>query len=423
MAVIPAVGLAVAGAGFIASTIDWARREPTGTRGVGTPGLKQTPTGGHVRWQSDAVQVVLDKSFTEIAGPKLFGAAVDAWRATGASLPSISTKTAKDRHVGYKSKGENDNVVVYAPTGWSRAKGALAVTILTYEEDSGRIIDADVLLNGGGRYFAVFDTDESSGDLISIDGSATTSSSGSTTMPHKTAKFDVQSVITHELGHFFGLGEDYEDAKATMYVSTRYGEIHKRVVTKDESNVIAALYTEGGSSGEAETRGGCAGARLARPGSAPSGWIGFVVAALGLSLYAMARRTRFSGQSSVAARRTARVGGWLTVVGLVTSLAPPTVEASTDATSPRGDAEVEIVRAQPQWIDGLVETELTYRVTACHVASCPDGDQRVVILGGKLDGVTQIVGPFGLPKVGDRVAVGLRDHRGLLKTLGLTFQP
>jgi hypothetical protein len=420
----------VSGAAFLASKSDGLFRSSQPARGVGTPGLKETSSGGHVRWHTDAIDVVLDRSFTDLAGPKVFGAAVDAWRATGAALPSISTKSGKEREIGYKSKGANDNVVVYAPTGSTRAKGALAVTVLTYEEGSGRILDADVLLNGGGRYFAIFDRDESSGDPISIEGSAV-APEGSASMPSRTAKFDVQSVVTHELGHFFGLGEDYEDGKATMYISTRHGEIHKRVVTKNEGTVLSALYTDAVATSvdSAEARGGCSGAQLARSGASSSTWIGFVVAALGLGFYTAARRARAMEQRvrvtvgrPTAARRLRRIGGWLTAVGLVTSLTPPNVEAAGEP-SARGDAEVQIVKSQPRWIDGLLETELTYRVIACHVATCPQGDQRVVALGGKLDGVVQIVGPFAVPEVGARVAVDLRDARGFLQNLRLNLQP
>jgi hypothetical protein len=432
VAVLPAVAFAVAGAAFVASRGEGLLRSSQPTRSVGTPGLKQTSKGGHVRWQTDAIDVVLDKSFTDIAGPKVYGAAVDAWRATGATLPSISSKSGKNRELGYKSKGDNENVVVYAPAGFGPAKGALAITVLTYEEESGRIVDADVLLNGGGRYFAIFDRDESSGDPISIEGSAAAAGSSTSTAPSKTAKFDVQSVVTHELGHFFGLGEDYEDAKATMYISTRHGEIHKRIVTKNEGAVMTALYTDEISTSDdrTEARGGCGRAQLARTGSPSSAWIGFVVAALGLGLYAVARRARPTEQRALVqagraapGRRLRRVGAWLTAAGLITSLTPPTVEAATDEAFSRGDAEVEIVDSKPRWVDGLVETELTYRVTTCHVATCPVGDQRIVALGGKLDGVIQMVGPFAIPQVGTRVALGLRDGRGLMQTLRLNLQP
>jgi hypothetical protein len=53
----------------------------------------------------------------------------------------------------------------------------------------------------------------------------------------------------------------------------------------------------------------------------------------------------------------------------------------------------------------------------------PEGDQQVVAMGGRLDGMTQIVGPFAMPEVGARVSVGLSDAQGLLKTLRTSFQP
>jgi hypothetical protein len=433
LAVLPAVALAVAGAAFLAGKSDWFQREGAPKWGVGTPGIKQTAKGARVRWQKDSIDVVVDKSFSELAGPNVFNAAVDAWRATGATLPSVSTQSGKDRQIGYKSKGENENVVVFAPFGYARANGALAITVLSFEEATGRIVDADILLNGGGRFFQQFDTDESSGDFISIDGTGVPASDATPTNS-KTAKFDVQSVITHELGHFFGLGEDFDDDKATMYVSTRHGETHKRVVTKSESDVVAALYAEDTTASTDEsgdTRGGCGGAQLARSRSSSSAWIGFVVAGLGLGLYAAARRRSAeklvriedTARYAKAARRMKRIGGWMTVVGLATLLAPPNVEAAPEEAAPRGDAEVEIVKSEPRWVDGLVETSLTYRVTSCHVSNCPQGDQQVVALGGKLDGITQIVGPFAMPEVGAHVAIGLRDGRGLLKTLRLNLQP
>jgi hypothetical protein len=195
---------------------------------------------------------------------------------------------------------------------------------------------------------------------------------------------------------------------------------------------MATLYAGDVAPGSdaTEARGGCSGAQLARLGSLSSAWVGFVVAGLGLGLYAAARRSRAEAKPvpvRVASRRSVRrmrhVGAWLTAIGFAAALTPPTVEAATDEAPPRADAEVEVVKAEPQWVDGIVETALTYRVTPCHVANCPEGDQRTVALGGKLDGVTQIVGPFALPKVGARIAVGLRDGRGLLKALRSTFQP
>src|SRR5262249_54519947 len=153
-----------------------------------------------------------------------------------------------------------------APYGWSKAKGALAITVLTYDDMTGAIVDADVLVNGGGRFFGVFDHDESdqSSAPYSIEGKSSDSDDGTSIDSSKPPRFDVQNVLTHELGHFFGLGEDYDDSMATMYASTRPGETNKRVVTSTDGSVVSALYAAPMASSSTQAQAGCGGAKLAR---------------------------------------------------------------------------------------------------------------------------------------------------------------
>ena len=284
---------------------------------------------------------------------------------------------------------------------------------------------------GGGRFFANFDvdqSDEADGDTSIED--ATSASSSSQQTSNKTFRYDTQSVITHELGHFLGLGEDYDESKATMYTKTRAGEIHKRRLTTADQGVIAALYAEGSGTSQA-SRSGCGGAHLARgEGVGGSTWLGFAAATLGLGLLAASRRAsgerlvvRMTPRQVRRRRWLSHLGVFLTVGGLSAFLTPPDVHAATEEIAPRGDAEVEIVGASPHWVDGLLETDLTFRVTTCHVANCPDGNQHALVAGGKLGGVTQLVGPFAVPERGVRRHVALRDARGLMKTLRTTFQP
>jgi hypothetical protein len=113
----------------------------------------------------------------------------------------------------------------------------------------------------------------------------------------------------------------------------------------------------------------------------------------------------------------------MTAVGLGLFLAPPELEAAIDTQGPRGDADVEVVAATPRWADGILETELKYRVTTCHVANCPEGEQRTVLAGGTLGGVTQVVGPFAVPAQGARLRIKLQEHRSFYQVLNPIFKP
>jgi hypothetical protein len=415
--------LGLVGGGLAATHPHGPNVKPVTKRGFAAPSVKATPDGASVRWHQDAIDVVVDKTFTDLAGTSVYGNAVDAWRATGAVLPSVSTSQGDNRKIGYDPDGKNENVVVYAPYGWSKAKGALAITVLTFDDMSGDIVDADVLLNGGGRFFANFDHDQSDDtDAVSIEGNKDGDDSTATATSASTPRFDVQNVITHELGHFFGLGEDYNDTRATMYASTRPGETNKRVVSAADSGVVTALYADPTAGSSSQAKAGCGGAKLAH-GDMPNGagLVGFGAVATGLVLLAAARRNRMAMRLvPVRARRTsraglARFGGWLTVAGTFALLSPPELQAAPSDQAIRGDAEVEVTSAEPRWSDGIMETELRMRVTTCHVANCPTGEQRVVAFGGRLGHLTQVVGPYAVPEVGARATVRLRDARGLLR--------
>jgi hypothetical protein len=394
---------------------------------VGAPVLKPADDGGHVRWHTAAIDVVVDKSFSNLAGDDLLSLALAEWRVSGAALPSVSTVMGEGRKVGYDPDGPNENVVVYAPAGWSQAHGALAVTVLTYETASGRIVDADLLVNGGGRLFERFAQDESdpTSDPISIERSA---SGGTETTSAGTARFDLQSVVTHELGHFFGLGEDYDDGTTTMYYRTRPGEIRKRLITKPDSDVITALYAEGDADTGPSAEGGCGRSQLARGRVSPTSWMGVAVAAFGLALLGLARRARteplriraLPAGRAVRSRRRPRSAGWMGGLGLIALLAPVKLDAAPETQLSRADAEVEVVAVSPRWAGGIIETDLTLRVTSCHTAPCPEGERHTVVAGGTLGRLTQVVGPFAAPALGAHLGA---DLSGSLQILNPKIKP
>lgn len=110
----------------------------------------------------------------------------------------------------------NANVWMFRDGDWPYTSpgSSLALTTLTFETDTGRILDADVEVNSFGVEIA--------------------SSAG-------TVGSDLQAIVTHEAGHFLGLGHS-EDRTATMYGSYAADQLSTRSLSADDAAAICAAY-------------------------------------------------------------------------------------------------------------------------------------------------------------------------------------
>ncbi len=86
------------------------------------------------------------------------------------------------------------------------------------------------------------------GELVDADLELNSNLAWSTT--YEAGKIDLQSVVTHEVGHMFGLGDlsGGGDSEATMYYKMFAGETKKRTLDKDDENGITQIYPESGAS-------------------------------------------------------------------------------------------------------------------------------------------------------------------------------
>lgn len=185
-------------------------------------------------WRGSEVVLTVDPSYLALpyAQQALEGALL-AWTATADQLPRVILRYT-DESMGTQSAAENlaDHRIFFAPSGDKRANGALAITLVTADEEKNSILDADILVNGGHLF-----TD------VAVTGKGQSAS----------VAYDLQDVIAHELGHWFGLDEEYENGESTMYAYVYPRETKKRDL--HESDILAVQLAYWQADNPSENRG------------------------------------------------------------------------------------------------------------------------------------------------------------------------
>jgi len=108
---------------------------------------------------------------------------------------------------------------------WGRLrKGVVAVTYLWYLTDTGELVDADIVFNSYYRWGIDPDGEGSDYQL--------------------TGAFDLQDIATHEVGHFTGLDDLYNDNywAMTMYGYADFGETYKISLERGDVAGARAIY-------------------------------------------------------------------------------------------------------------------------------------------------------------------------------------
>ncbi|HEY6725897.1 MAG TPA: matrixin family metalloprotease [Polyangiaceae bacterium] len=228
------------------------------------------------RWMVPDVQVVIDESVHAITpeAEQAIVQAFGAWLSASPNLPELNIEHGR----GLKPRLDPDgvNAVVYAPIEFPGHEDDLAITIGFSDEETGEITEADIIINSRHAYSHLNSP---------IPGAPSTSCDGTSQASVCDYRYDLQNVMTHEVGHFYGLGEDREDRTATMYSCTSACETHKRDVSDGDRQTMGRLYKD--ALPKQYPAVNCDAARVA-PRGPTWGWAG----ALALGLVAFARRRR-----------------------------------------------------------------------------------------------------------------------------------
>jgi hypothetical protein len=266
---------AVLGLGGAAS-ISHMRARPAPVMQIvsGNPVLKKSSDGASVRWHSDKATLYLDASLDRIGSQarEAVQLGFGTWLGSGAKLPNLSFDSTSGATFGQIANGKSE--IMYGPITLAGHENDLALTVTFSDPKTGEVLEADMIFNSVHPY-----------TLLPYQVGVGAMTPDDLTLCKQ--KYDLQSIATHEAGHFFGLGEDYDLTNATMYYTTGRCETNKRVLENTDVTTMDALYVTSETQSDDEpsetTAKGCAGARIGQgktSGAAPVlsllGVLGFV---------------------------------------------------------------------------------------------------------------------------------------------------
>jgi hypothetical protein len=190
--------------------------------------------GYRVGWESDCITVSVQGGGATSAGISYDALrasverAFEAWTSVacpGGGMPSIHVEVQGPVSCSlaeYNGDKGNANIVMVRDESWpyaGQSPDALGFTRINFDLDSGALFDADIELNGFEEPLAVG------------------------RMP-KAGEVDLDSVMTHEVGHLLGLDHS-TDLEATMRSGYEKGSIELRTPSADDIAGICEIYPPG----------------------------------------------------------------------------------------------------------------------------------------------------------------------------------
>lgn len=194
-----------------------------------TDGSNGEGVGPFLYWDDSNLPISYFISATTFRGKTDFVPAIDSsfrtWRnVEGSKIEFVGVGCSKI------VRNENDGVnnVIFIESDWQFGAAAIAITRNFYVSGeaarSGQILDSDILLNGADHFFST---------------------------KNEPGTHDVQNILTHEIGHFLGLGHEgptgQENEDAVMFAVAKTNEFKKRVLHPNDTAGLLAGYAGPGN--------------------------------------------------------------------------------------------------------------------------------------------------------------------------------
>src|SRR5688572_9416423 len=364
--------------------------------------VKRTSRGELVHWEQRVIEYTIDPSIEAnvVGATAATKHAMDSWSGT-VGAPDLVPIAPK---AGAPTKPEFDekNGVFFMKSGYAPAGRALAITVLTYDNISGRILDADVIFNGSYKFEVLAENGTRAG-VTREEGLAHPSNTDN--IGHEDEEqevtadniYDLHHVIAHEVGHSVGMNDEMQRRDALMYRYSAPNDATMRSPASDDIAGLAELYST-----KLEGRGnGCGNATVAPKKPSEKA-----------SLIAMAATIAFLGFLVLRARsdRRARLGFVFAAaaasIAFVPSLSGKEGNTGVARATERapGHATAMVTNVATTIENGLFKTTYALETTACRREACPTKGHGST-WGGTIGDIRQEVGGHYAPHAGDTVDV------------------
>ena len=362
--------------------------------------VKKTSKGELVHWDQRTVDYTFDPSVDHNVQDAVTATslAMSSWSDTvGApELQGHAASTVVDAPT--KPGFDQKNGVFFMPDGYTPAGRALAITVLTYDNASGRILDADIIVNGAYK-FAVLQTRADvakQGPVVT--GAHPSNTDGITHVDEPSTStdtvYDLHHVVAHELGHSLGMNDEMERKGSLMYRYSSPNDTSLRAPASDDIEGLAELYST-----KLQASGGCGSATVApkKPSFAASHFA--MVATLGFLFFLILR-----GRSDRRARLAFVVAAAVAAYVMLPSITKDGGNVAKASELAPGQARAKVLTTSTSMEDGLIKTTYKLATTVCRTTTCPKLGTGIA-WGGTAGNITQEVGGQYAPVSGDDVDV------------------